>query len=168
MQGILLHFVHCVLKVSLSSWIWDSSAFLSTSHGRVATKAHGPWWRVYKPPAPTPQNHQTSCFHSTKDTKPPRQAPRGLQWTHSLPPSRGAGFPALGSLEPTPPLGALRVRAAPWEQGEPRLWPSLMVAPGAAHPGHGHRGSLPPTFFSAASSLQWLGAVDRYFIVCSA
>ena len=161
MQGILLHSIHLVLKVSLSSRIWDSSAFLPTSHERAATKAHGPWWRIYKSPAPTPRNHQTSCLQSTKETKPPHQAPRGLQWIRKQPPSRGAGFPAYGSLGPTPP----RVRTASWEQGEPLLCPSLKVAPLAAH--SGHPGRLPPTF-AAATSLRPLGAVDRYFIVCAA
>lgn len=43
------HPIHCVLRVSLGNRIWDSSAFLPTSHEHAATKVHGPWRRVCKP-----------------------------------------------------------------------------------------------------------------------
>lgn len=90
------------------------------------------------PPAPTPRNRQTSCLHTTKATKAPRQVSKGLQrrlqgveewWGGVSCPRERPG--------PAPPLGvSKRARCARGARGTP-LGPRCMSRPGSAL---GHRG----------------------------
>lgn len=112
------------------------------------------------PPAPTPRNRQTSCLHTTKAPRAPRQVPQGLLRREPAAQEPWAGFPARPSARAQHlRWGSPDARAAPRAHAERPPGPPLSTAPPQRA---GHRDSRPPTC-SAASALGRSGAADRYF-----
>lgn len=158
------HSVPCFLKVSLGSRIWDSSAFLPTSHERAAPAHMVPWRHFCKPhqrqrletaklPASTPPKRPKRRAKSRRDSSGGCRQRR----------SRGAWFPARRSArDPHLHWGSPDVRAAPGAQRSARsgrVSPSrprsvLETPRAAAHlpallsPPSGARGSSTATLLS--------------------
>lgn len=141
------------MKVSLGRGIWDSSAFLPTSHERAAIKAQGLWRRVCKPHQR--QRPETAKLPvSTLPKRPKRRrakCPRDSSGGCRQPGSGGAGFPAGRSArDPHLHWGSPNARAAPGAHGKRRRGGASQGRPPQCAPGT--RGSHPPTC-SLASSL---------------
>lgn len=151
MQGISLLSSRRLLKLSLGSQIWDSSAFLPTSHERAATKAHGPWPRVCKPhQRQRPETAKLPVFTLPKQPKRRAKCPRDSSEGCRESRSGGAGFPALGSArDPHLHWGSPNARAALGAHEE-RRWGRVACRALAARWGTG--GSRPPTCSAASSS----------------
>lgn len=139
--GISLHYIRRrVLKLSLGSRIWDSSALLPTSHERAATKAHGPWRRVCKPhqrqrletaklpvstPPKTPKCRARRPWDSSGGAGNPRAAGRGFLLARAPGAGTSTGGLQMCALRPGRIGRARCVRVSQWRPCSP-LW-----APGA-------------------------------------